>query len=60
LTEQAQLHFRLINAEIQYMARFMKYYLLEEKTHCPHCAGYRAKILSDKEFFLESIELDDE
>jgi hydrogenase nickel incorporation protein HypA/HybF len=58
--ERAQLHFRLIHAEVQCMACFMKYPPLDGKIHCPHCGSYGAKILSGEEFYLESIELDHE
>lgn len=58
--ERAQLHFRFIAAEVQCMACFMKYHPLEGKIHCPYCGSYGAKILSGEEFFLESVELDDE
>ena len=58
--ERAQLHFRLINAEVQCMSCFMKYHPLDGKIHCPHCGSYGAKILSGEEFYLEAIELDDE
>ncbi len=58
--EQAQLHFRLIKAEVQCMACFSKYYPLDGKIHCPQCGSYGAKILSGEEFYLESIELDDD
>lgn len=57
--EQAQLLFRLIQAEVQCMACFRKYYPQAGKIHCPHCGSYGAKILSGEEFYLESIELDD-
>ena len=57
--EQAQLRFRLIQAEVQCMACFMKYHPQAGKIHCPHCGSYGAKILSGEEFYLESIELDD-
>jgi len=60
LAEQAQLHFRLINAEVQCMACFMKYHPVDGKIHCPHCGSYGAKILSGEEFYLDSIELDDQ
>lgn len=56
--EHAQLHFRLIKAEVQCMACFNKYHPLDGKIHCPHCGGYGAKVLSGEEFDLESIELD--
>ena len=57
--EQAQLHFRLIQAEVQCMACFSKYHPAEGKIHCPYCGSYGAKVLSGEEFFLESIEFDD-
>jgi hydrogenase nickel incorporation protein HypA/HybF len=57
--EQAQLRFRLIIAEVQCMACFMKYHPLDGEIHCPHCGSYGAKILSGEEFYLESIELDE-
>ena len=58
--ERAQLHFRLIQAEVQCMACFMKYHSLAGKIHCPHCGSYGAKVLAGEEFYLESIELDHE
>ena len=58
--EHAQLHFRLIKAEVQCMSCFSKYYPLDGKIHCPYCGSYGAKILSGEEFNLESIELDHE
>jgi hydrogenase nickel incorporation protein HypA/HybF len=58
--EQAQLHFRLLHAEVQCMACFMKYHPLDGKIHCPYCGSYGAKVLTGEEFHLESIELDDE
>lgn len=56
--EQAQLHFRLIRAEVQCMACFGKYYPVDGKIHCPNCGSYGAKVLSGEEFTLESIELE--
>jgi len=58
--EGAQLHFRLITAEVQCMACFMKYHPLDGKIQCPHCGSYGAKILAGEEFYLETIELDHE
>ena len=58
--EQAQLHFRLIQAEVQCMACFSKYHPMDRKIHCPYCGSYGAKVLSGEEFYLESFELDDE
>ena len=56
--EQAQLHFRLIQAEVQCMACFGKYHPVDGKIHCPNCGSYGAKVLSGEEFILESIELE--
>ncbi|HLO28497.1 MAG TPA: hydrogenase maturation nickel metallochaperone HypA [Anaerolineales bacterium] len=58
--EKAQLHFRPITAEVQCMACFLKYHPVDGKIQCPQCGSYGAKILSGEEFYLESIELDDE
>lgn len=58
--EHAQLQFRLIQAEVQCMACFQKYHPLHGEIHCPYCGSYGAKILSGEEFYLESIELDDD
>jgi len=56
--EQAELHFRLIKAEVQCMACFEKYHPVDGKIHCPHCGSFGAKVLSGEEFILESIELE--
>jgi hydrogenase nickel incorporation protein HypA/HybF len=54
--EHAQLHFRLITAEVQCMACFQKYHPVAKKISCPYCAGFGAKILTGEECYLESIE----
>jgi hydrogenase nickel incorporation protein HypA/HybF len=58
--ERAQLHFRSIKAEVQCMACFQKYHPLDGNIHCPYCGSYGAKVLSGEEFYLESVEFDDE
>lgn len=58
--ERAQLHFRSIKAEVQYMACFMKYHPIDRKIYCPYCGSYDAKGLAGEEFDLESVELDDQ
>ena len=58
--ERAHLYFRSIKAEVQCMACFMKYHPLDGKIHCPYCGSYGAKVLSGEDFYLESIDLDDE
>jgi hydrogenase nickel incorporation protein HypA/HybF len=57
--EQAQLCFRLIQAEVQCMACFMKYHPQDGKILCPYCGSYGAKVLSGEEFYLESVEFDE-
>ncbi len=54
--EQAQLHFRLIIAEVQCMACFQKYHPEGGEIRCPHCGSFGAKILTGEEFYLEAIE----
>ena len=58
--ERGQLNFRFIKAEVQCMACFQKYHPVDGKIHCPYCGSYGAKVLSGEEFYLESIEWDDE
>lgn len=54
--EHAQLHFRLILAEVQCMACFQKYHPVAKKITCPYCGSFGAKILTGEECHLESIE----
>jgi hydrogenase nickel incorporation protein HypA/HybF len=58
--EGAQLHFRVITAEVQCMSCFRKYHPENGKILCSNCGSMGAKILSGEEFYLESIELDRE
>jgi len=58
--EHAQLHFRLIDAEVQCMACFKKYHPVNGTIHCPHCGSFGAKILSGEEFHVETIEMDNQ
>ena len=58
--ERARLHFRSIKAEVQCMACFQKYHTVDGRIHCPYCGSYGAKILAGEEFYLESIEWDDD
>jgi hydrogenase nickel incorporation protein HypA/HybF len=54
--EHAQLHFRLIPAEVQCMACFQKYHPRDQKISCPYCGSVGAKVLTGEECYLESIE----
>jgi len=56
--EQAQLHFRLIIAQVQCMVCFKKYHPENGTIHCPHCGSFGAKILSGEEFYVEHIEME--
>lgn len=58
--EQVALHFRLIPARVQCMACFNEYDPVAGEIHCPFCGSYGAKVLRGEEFYLESIEWDDE
>ena len=58
--EQAQLQFRSIPARVQCMACFSEYDPVAGEIHCPYCGSYGAKVLRGEEFYLESIEWDDE
>ncbi|HXD12380.1 MAG TPA: hydrogenase maturation nickel metallochaperone HypA [Anaerolineales bacterium] len=58
--EQAEIHFRLIPAEVQCMACFQKYHPLDKKILCPYCGSVGAKILTGEECYLESIETQNE
>jgi len=57
---QADLRFRSIPARVQCMACFREYDPVGGRIHCPYCGGYGAKVLRGEEFYLESIEWDDE
>lgn len=58
LAEGAQLHFRVITAEVQCMSCFRKYHPHNGRILCANCGSMGAKILSGEEFYLESIELE--
>ena len=58
--EGAQLHFRVVAAEVQCMSCFRKYHPENGKILCSNCGSMGAKILSGEEFYLESIELERE
>ena len=57
--EQAQLYFRFIKAKVQCMACFSEDSPVDGKIHCPYCGSYGAKVLSGEEFYLESIEVEE-
>ena len=56
--EGAQLHLRVIPAEVQCMSCFRKYHPQNGKILCSNCGSMGAKILKGEEFYLESIELE--
>lgn len=58
--EGARIHFHALTAEVQCMACFQKYHPVGGEIHCPNCGSYGAKIVSGEEFYLESIESENE
>lgn len=53
-------HIRLVRAELQCMACFQKYHPENLEPRCLFCGGVGAKILAGEEFYLESIEEENE
>lgn len=58
--EGAQIQFKTMAAEVQCMACFQKYHPEDGEIRCPYCGSFGAKILSGEEFYLESIETENE
>lgn len=56
--EQAQLHIRLMPAEVQCMACFSKYQPEGRALACPHCGSFGAKVLTGEECILDPVEAD--
>lgn len=57
---QLILNIRIVRAEQQCMACFLKYHPQQKETACPQCGSVGAKIIAGEEFFLEAIEHKDE
>ena len=57
---QSSLTIRRVPAEQQCMACFEKYHPARAEVSCPHCGSVGAKIIAGEEFYLESIEQEDE
>jgi Zn finger protein HypA/HybF involved in hydrogenase expression len=47
-------------AEQQCMVCFQKYHPLNKETSCPNCGSVGAKIIAGEEFYLESVEAENE
>ena len=58
IAEQAKLHFRHVEAEMQCMACFTKYKPKEGEILCPNCGSTGAKILAGEEFFMEALDVE--
>jgi hydrogenase nickel incorporation protein HypA/HybF len=54
----AKLHFRHVDAEMQCMACFAKYYPHSGEIFCPNCGSRGAKILGGEEFYLEALDVE--
>lgn len=57
MAENARLHFRHVDAEMQCMACFTKYRPQEGEVLCPNCGSRGAKIISGEEFYLEALDV---
>lgn len=51
--QNTKIHIRIIPAEQQCMACFLKYHPTQKETVCPQCKSVGAKIISGEEFYLE-------
>jgi hydrogenase nickel incorporation protein HypA/HybF len=58
IAEEARLHIRKIEAELQCMACFTRYRLADDVIRCPHCGSDGAKILAGDEFYLEALDVE--
>lgn len=58
IAENAQLHFRRVQAEMQCMACFTKYRPQEDEILCPNCGSSGAKILAGEEFYMEALDVE--
>ncbi len=58
IAEGAQLHFRMVPAEFQCMACFLKYKPDGEEFSCPNCGAVGVKIIAGEEFALEAIDIE--
>jgi Zn finger protein HypA/HybF involved in hydrogenase expression len=53
---QIPLTIRRVPTEQQCMACFEKYHPARAEVSCPHCGSVGAKIIAGEEFYLESVE----
>lgn len=58
IAENAKLHFRHVQAELQCMACFTKYQPEEGEIVCPNCGSAGAKIVAGEEFFMEALDVE--
>jgi hydrogenase nickel incorporation protein HypA/HybF len=56
--EEARLHIRRIEAELQCMACFTRYRPADDAIQCPHCGSNGAKILAGDEFYMEALDVE--
>ena len=58
IADQAQLHFRHVDAELQCMTCSAKYRPIEGEIVCPNCGGSGARIWSGEEFYMEALDVE--
>ncbi|MFN2121218.1 MAG: hydrogenase maturation nickel metallochaperone HypA [Anaerolineales bacterium] len=55
--EEARLHFRKIEAELQCMACFTRYRPVGAAIQCPKCGSNGARVLAGDEFYMEAVDV---
>ncbi|HTP01310.1 MAG TPA: hydrogenase maturation nickel metallochaperone HypA [Anaerolineales bacterium] len=58
LAEDAKLHFRHVQAELQCMTCGTKYHPPEGEIICPQCGSTGARIWSGEEFYMEALDIE--
>ena len=58
IAEEARLHIRKSEAELQCMACFTRYRPVDGAIQCPRCGSNGAKILAGDEFYLEALDVE--
>jgi len=55
MAQEARLHFRKIEAELQCMACFTRYRPVGRTIQCPKCGSNGARVLAGDEFYVEAV-----
>lgn len=60
LAEGAKLHFRRVPAEFQCTDCSQVYHPTDAELICPHCESTKVKIIAGEEFYLDSIDIENQ